>query len=244
MARFIIIFIIAIQSSMAYTAGKFSQINNEKSNTETEGTEMYKGLDGVGQWKSMGSKDEIKLFYSDVEGSSFEAFKAEMTVNADLKTLVAMMQDTDRMHKWMYSTKSVKVLEKKSNTESIRYLINEIPYPFMKDRDLVVHTEITQKENGSVSVRMRKKEGIRADVNNLVRIPRLDTIVRFTPQKDGNVLTEYLGHIEPGGIIQPFIFNMMLKDTPHQTMRDFRKILDSYYKKNDHSDIDYISVPG
>ncbi len=55
---------------------------------------------------------------------------------------------------------------------------------------------------------------------------------------------EYLGHIEPGGVIQPFIFNMMLKDTPHQTMRDFKGILENYYKGRDYGEIDYISVPG
>ena len=127
MKKLVILFLVVFQVSMAYSAGKYSQVQNKNSNHENKEVEMYQGLDGVGQWHSMGEKGDIKLFYSDVSGSSFEAFKAEMIVTADLKTLVSMLQDTDKMHEWMYSTRSVTVLNKISKTESIRYLVNDIP---------------------------------------------------------------------------------------------------------------------
>ena len=177
MKKLVIVFLILFQTVVAQAAEKYSQVKNTNSNKGGEEVGMYKGLDGVGQWHAMGEKDDVKLFYSDVKGSSFEAFKAETVVTADLKTLVSMLQDTDRMHEWMYSTKSVTIINQMSDTESIRYLVNEIPYPFMKDRDLVVHSSITQSDTGTVSIRMTKKEGIRGEVSGMVRIPRLDTIV-------------------------------------------------------------------
>ncbi len=89
------------------------------------------------------------------------------------QTLVSMLQDTDRMHEWMYSTKSVTIIDQISKTESIRYLVNEIPYPFMKDRELVVYSTITQSDTGVVSIRMTKKEGVKDEVSGMVRIPKL-----------------------------------------------------------------------
>ncbi len=73
----------------------------------------------------------------------------------------------------MYSTKSVTIIDQISKTESIRYLVNEIPYPFMKDRELVVYSTITQSDTGVVSIRMTKKEGVKDEVSGMVRIPKL-----------------------------------------------------------------------
>lgn len=193
---------------------------------------MYKGLDSIGPWKSMGTSRGVELYYATVSGSRYEAFKGVMKLRADLRPLVAMFQDTQNMPKWMYSTKSVEVLDQISPVESIRYLINEIPYPLMQDRDVVVHTRLTQHDDGSVAIRMTKKEGIKPDISGKVRIPRLDTLVNFFPKSDGEIEIEYLGHIEPGGVILSKVYNLMLKDTPLETMKDFRDQLKSYQSKN------------
>ena len=61
MAKSVIIFLILIQSAMAQAAGKYSQVKNANSINGSEGVEMYKGLDGVGQWHAMGAVSYTQL---------------------------------------------------------------------------------------------------------------------------------------------------------------------------------------
>lgn len=193
---------------------------------------MYKGLDNLGPWKSMGTSKGIDLYCATVSGSKYDAFKGVTKLRTDLRPMVAMFQDTSNMPNWMYSTKSIEVLDQISEVESIRYLINEIPYPLMQDRDVVVHTKLTQNDDRSIEIRMTKKAGIKPDSAGKVRIPRLDTQVNFIPAEDGEVIIEYLGHIEPGGVILSKVYNLMLKDTPLETMKEFRQQLKKYQTKN------------
>ncbi len=221
-------------------AGPKHSFSPKKDTAEEEVSNIKIELASVQNWEELGSEsDGIQLYTGDVKGSSFEAFKGVMTVNASLKTLVQMFQDVEKMPDWMYSTVSVEILEQISPVETIRYLINEIPYPFMKDRDLTVHTKIEQKIDKTVVIRMVKVADVKESVSGKVRIPFLDTTVKFIPKESGNVQVEYSGHIEPGGIIMGPVYNLMIKNTPLETLRDFRSLIKEYTSK-DVSNIEYI----
>lgn len=56
---------------------------------------------------------QVQLF--SVEQSSYQAFRAEITLHTDLASLLLLFQDVPKQSQWIYRCKEASILKKKTN---------------------------------------------------------------------------------------------------------------------------------
>ena len=96
-------------------------------------------LDGVDyDWKQKKNKKGITVSISSVDGSSYNALRAEMVVDAKVAQLVALVEDMAACPDWAAMCKEARVEKRISDTESFVYTYNKIPFP-VSDRDVYAH---------------------------------------------------------------------------------------------------------
>jgi hypothetical protein len=183
--------------------------------------------EGVSEWEMEEEEESIhlKIFTRDVEGSDLKEFKGEMLVDKKLSTIAALLLDTQVATKWVYQCHTFETVEAFDEKSSYIYLTYSVPWP-VSDRDLVMSSFMVQDP---------KTLAIRVDINSVndylpesddyVRIPRMNGHWALIPQSQGKVLIRYQVHIDPGGIIPNWLSNSAVVDTPYNTLKDMRKML-------------------
>ena len=92
-------------------------------------------------WVTKYDKDGLVI---QLRGAKTTEYRAVMTVNADLKSCVALLQDIESHPQFMTTVKSVELLKVYNNKESLVYSVIDMPFP-MGDKDLVSKAEFINK---------------------------------------------------------------------------------------------------
>ena len=176
------------------------------------------------QWEFKKKKAGIEIYVRPVAGSQFKEFKAVTTVKSNLRRLSAMLLDPKTMSEWMYVTESIQIVEQINPTESIRYVISNFPWP-TKDRDIIIKTRLSQHTDLSVHMLIESIED-HPTVNknpDMIRAKHLTSSVRFFPESEGLIRIEYAAHYDPSGKLPSYLYNLLLLNTPYQTLIDLQK---------------------
>ncbi len=184
-------------------------------------------MDGVEyDWQEKKNKQGIVIFTSSVKDSSFKAVRGEMTVNASIASLVALVEDMPACADWAALCKESRVEERVSATESYVYVYNDVPFP-VSDRDVYAHVVWSkQPETQRVTMTSTATAGGTPETK-AVRIKDAVSQWHFTPNEGGVTKVENFAHIDPNGPTPAWITNMMLVDSPFKTMKNMREIVES-----------------
>lgn len=182
-------------------------------------------------WELRRDKDGIQVHTRSVEGSAFDAVRTTTRMtDVRLSSLVALIEDAPACADWADSCAESYLLERLSETESLVYTHNDMPFP-VKDRDVLAQVKWTQNPM-TLEVVMNSV----ATVGKMDLIPgrlRLTEAMaswNFAPQMDGSVLISNQAHINPGSALPAWVTNMLLTDAPFETMKSFvNKVRDSKY---------------
>ena len=187
----------------------------------------YSQIAGVEyNWEEKRNKSGITIYTSSVEGSPFKAVRGVMEVDATVSSLVALVEDLNACPKWAAFCKEARLEDRISDTESYAYIYNDIPFP-VSDRDVYTHV-VWSIDPGTQKVTMtsRAAEG-GTPKTKAVRLVDAVSQWHFTPLAEGKVKVENFAHIDPNGPTPAWITNMMLVDSPFDSMSNMRKIVES-----------------
>ncbi|MEO0367939.1 MAG: START domain-containing protein [Pseudomonadota bacterium] len=183
------------------------------------------------QWEDKKNSKGITISTSAVEGSPFKAVRGEMTVNASVKDLVALVEDLAVCPEWAALCKEARLEQRISPTESFAYIYNDIPFP-VTDRDVYTHIVWTEDtDTQRVTMTSKATEGGPAKTK-AVRLVDAVSQWHFTPNDDGTTYVESFAHIDPAGPTPAWITNLMLVDSPFKTMVKMREIVESGQYEN------------
>ena len=141
------------------------------------------------------------------------------------KVRAALVMDLDNCPNWAAMCKSAEIIERISPTESYVYSINDAPFP-VRDRDVVAHVKwFYDKPSGRVIMRSDAISDRLPERKGLVRVHQASSEWHFTPQADGMVLVENYAHIDPNGKLPAWIINLLIEDSPYQTLSNMRKLV-------------------
>lgn len=185
----------------------------------------------AGEWELQRDKDGIQVFTRAVTGSDVKAFRGETIVNAELNSIMALLDDTAAFTNWMYQSKNPTLLHKVSLLDRYQYIINDLPWP-AADRALLMRNEITQDIATRVTtVRLTgvSKDKLPAAARNA--LPKLGKAVLVTEitgfyelSPIGNTQTRVVFqlHLNPEGALPASIVNSQLVDNPYETLKAMR----------------------
>lgn len=177
-------------------------------------------------WTQARSANGIKVWTRDVPGYPLREFRAETTVRSTLAGLVTLVMDTDRAADWIYRTRRVDVLQRNDQDATfVVRMITDFPWP-LADRDAVVAGRIFQIGDGTVHIISQSllEDTYPADPA-LVHMRDFYGNWVFRPLGGGLVRVTMQGRADPGGTLPHAIVNLLIHETPYQTMRGLHRVI-------------------
>tara|TARA_B110000858_G_scaffold194805_1_gene249945 strand:+ start:3413 stop:4087 length:675 start_codon:yes stop_codon:yes gene_type:complete len=182
-------------------------------------------------WELRRDKDGIQVHTRSVEGSSFDAVRTTTRMtDVRLSSLVALIEDAPACAEWADSCAESYLVERLSDTESLVYTHNDMPFP-VKDRDVLAQVKWTQHfMTLEVEMNSFATVGKMDVVRGRLRLTEAMASWNFAPQSDGSVLISNQAHINQGSALPGWVTNMLLVDAPFETMKSFvKKVRDPKY---------------
>lgn len=179
------------------------------------------------EWKLAKEQNGIKVYTRHVDGFAIAELKTELTVNAPLNAVIAVITDADNYSKWIYSCTSSAILKKVSETDQYQYQVNDVPYPF-SDRDIVIHFKIWQDpETKKVFTSSTGVPDYIAEKDGLVRVPTFIGGYEITALSENEVKIMYQVRLDPGGNIPDWMVNLFIVKGPYESTKKLRERVES-----------------
>lgn len=185
-------------------------------------------------WQLVKEEDGVKVFLGDVVGSEYKAYRGEAIINAELNSLLALMDDTRACVDWMLNCKNPMLIHKVSMIERYIYQVNNLPWP-VNDRDMVVHVLTSQDARTravTISIEGVRAEDLAIDIQRKipsetkhVRVEKLKGFWKFIPLGGNRTKAIYQMHVELGGILTPAIVNVGVIRSPIKTIQKMREVV-------------------
>jgi len=191
------------------------------------------GLYSQNRWKLSSNRNGIKSFTRPVKGSKMKQFKGETVINANLKTIVAVLRDVPSQPKWMGDCLKSKLLKTFNKNHIVAYNVLNLPWP-VKDRDLQIDTQFIENyDNGRVVVKMTVyPTPIEPITKKYVRVTDFEascTLIRIDENKTKVI---YINRIDPKTNVPEWMANMVAKTNPRKTLTGMiRMVKLSKYKR-------------
>ena len=174
------------------------------------------------EWELRREREGIQVYTRDVSDSPYdEVLSRTLVEGVTLSSMVALIQDAEACSNWADRCADSYVQELLSETEAYVYTHNDLPFP-VRDRDVVSHV-LWRQDAGSLEVVMESVAvaGILPESDGKLRLTEAMTTWRFRPLPDGAIEVTNRAHINPGSRLPGWITNMLLVDTPFETIRAF-----------------------
>lgn len=172
-------------------------------------------------WKLELEKEGIKV-YTRITTSDFKEFKGEILINASITEIEKVLVDIEKYPDWCYKTRSATIIEKDSTT--IRYFYVSDTPGFLKTRVACfeLHREINH-QTGEVIFFLNDILCTNALDKDMLLIPIMKGTWKLTPTGKGGVMVTMQMLTEPGGIIPSWLANLVVVDSPYETLSNLKK---------------------
>jgi hypothetical protein len=179
-----------------------------------------------GAWATLFVREGITVSRQHVEGSSFYAGRATGKLAARFAKLVTVIRDVPNKTAWVRMLKEARLV-RETPSERIEYYYFKTP-AFTRDRDLVVRTTFTiEPQNRRVIFTAQSVEDPECPERpGVVRARLVSGRITLTPADQGGAtLIDSEAHLEPRGQVPGWLFNLIQKTAPKQSLEDLLKRL-------------------
>jgi len=193
-------------------------------------------------WELRKDKAGIQVYTKSVDGSPYDAVRAVTQVdNIRLMSLVALLEDVEACQDWADQCVESTVRKRISDTEAYVYTHNDLPFP-VKDRDALTHVVWSQNpDDYEVVMSSEATTGIMEKIKGRLRLTEAKTSWRFKPLPSGQIEVSNEAHINPGSSLPGWITNMLLVDTPYETIKSF--VAEASMPKYQNAEVNFIIEP-
>lgn len=157
------------------------------------------------RWKPDGTSDGMGIEKRDVNGSSFDEFRVTTTSTLALGTICDAIYAKGLDGRSNVRFKRREVIRQ---TDTERWVYEQIAVPWVSDRDYVMHTRLEQQpaSDGRCEVSFQtENDPAHPPVHGFVRIPVIRGRWSVAPMADGRLSVSYQVFSDPGGGIPAFM---------------------------------------
>lgn len=178
------------------------------------------------EWSEAKRKKGIQILTRPVAGSNIEEFLGRTEVDATLAQVVALLVDPQSCKTLYHQCKELTVLSGNDKKSSV-YLRNGAPWP-VNDRDVIMDRSFEQNEKTfTTTMKMKRLESnAKASPSGVTRMPEFEGYWKLIPLANGKVKIEYQAHFEPGGSVPQSVINMVLTDTPYESLLNLKSLVE------------------
>ncbi|MGQ0737958.1 MAG: START domain-containing protein [Bacteroidota bacterium] len=176
-------------------------------------------------WKPEKEGNGIRVYLSDVKGSSFKAVKVECTFTGTYARLIAVLTNTSRFSEWIFHNKTSRLLKKNSVHDLVYYSETRMPWP-LSNRDVIIRMRInTTNLPGSLSIQGNNEVDFIPEIPGRVRVPHYKANWVVTMPASSSLKISYILEIDPGGSIPPWVANSYADKGPFETFSNLAEEL-------------------
>ena len=180
---------------------------------------------GQYRWKLERNEDGIKIYSADVPNSVFKAVKVECTLTGTYTKLFSILSNVPHFNKWVYRTKTSRLLKKNSPYDFVYYTETELPWP-MSNRDAVVHMRFnTDSLPKFLIITGTGETGWVAPKSGLERVNHYKAKWRVTMPTAQTIHIDYEYELDPSGNVPGWLTNMTNDKGPFETFSNLAKKL-------------------
>lgn len=199
------------------------------------------------EWEEISCRNGIRVLSREMPGSDIIAFRGIVTINADIGTIINVINDKQRRKEWVDRLMESSTLKQDSSLESIEYTKISCPWP-ISDRDFVFKsTTYIDEEKGQVVMDMNSVDyPAMPPAEGVVRGETRHSVYTLMRIEDGITMVEVEFYGDPKGWIPVWVANVFQKRWPEITLTRLRRqaarkeVRDSYAYYNNLSDY-YVS---
>jgi len=168
------------------------------------------------EWELRKERDDIRIYTRKVEGYKIQEVKGVTEIEASPERILKVLRDVKGYPEWIHSCTVAEVLEISGDNEIIYYTVIKVPWP-VTDRDMVQKMEIEDLQGSYQTHTLSLPEFI-PEKKGLVRMPASNGGWKLVGRVNGTTLVEMQFLNDPGGSIPGWLVNMLLTESPFQTM--------------------------
>jgi hypothetical protein len=177
-------------------------------------------------WQWMRTREGITTWRTERPAQELSAFRAQMLLDADLWTTLAILEDVERACEWTSHCAEMRRLRAISEQELVVYARIAAPWP-VRDRDVVVRVRLSYAEAGELLLSIdATHDALHEGASGIVRMPRFRAHYRFRALGAQRTEVEYQVDVDPGGTLPDWLKRMIARDLTHDTLADLRKRTD------------------
>jgi hypothetical protein len=186
------------------------------------------------QWTLKKDSDGVKVYNSPSGGEDLIIFKGVTEVNAPIEVVTEVVRDIASYPKWYWQCKEARVLKSdQSKRTIIFYFVSHPGWP-VADRDFIVYnTQAGDPKSGEVSFALGNiAEDIVPKPEGIVRLKHVSGGWNLKKIDKNKTSVTLVIKTEPGGSVPKAIANMVMADTPLNTLKELKKFAqqDKYYQ--------------
>ncbi len=169
-------------------------------------------------WKETARSNGVVVAERSAPDQRVPTFRAIGLVDADLPTVLRVIQEADRHPEWLEDCIGARVLARESESVSYTYHRTNVPWP-LADRDVILRTEVEVVEpRGLVFVRFRSAPDRAPVVSGVVRIATLEGFYRLEALAGHRTSVEYRVTVEPAGRVPSWVQSRATRSIPLSTV--------------------------
>lgn len=193
-------------------------------------TAFFSEAQNAESWKLKSDKNSVKVYYRST--GDVHEIKLLYRMKARMSNLMHLLNDVDTYPIWGYKITEAHQVRHVSDNEMYYYTLIDFPWP-LSDRDMVMHTKMTQDPETRVIISQSKAvKGMVPPKKGVVRITDARTNWRIMPAGAGFVDIEYQLYSHPGGNLPDWAINMALDYGPKESLKNIENMLkDPKYAK-------------
>ena len=175
------------------------------------------------EWKKSLEKDEITVYTRKSATSKFHEFRAETLMEGSLDRFKEIISDVDGYVSWQPDCKAATLIERKNENDFIYHMDIKVPFPFEK-RDMVQQIQIAESTNRLTVQIISRPEKVE-EQKKCVRMVEADGTWELTVLPSGKIKVDFQYHGNPGGDIPAWLVNSFVVKSPHQSLKNIRKLM-------------------
>ena len=176
-------------------------------------------------WEFRSKEDGISVYTRKLTSGLME-FKADVIVSKPIDQVVAFYEDEKKTPEWYYECTHMELLKDEGPSSKIFHFVMRPPWP-VSERDAVFRrVKSVDLLGGAVTFDLLSIPEVLPPQKGKVRVPYLKLVWRFTPLKEGGTEVYFQQHGKAGGYIPSLIVNALVIDTPLNTLKKFRELVE------------------
>ena len=176
-------------------------------------------------WELSKNKNGIKVYTRKTDSSDFKAVRVDAVLTGTTERLIDILMGIEKNIKWVYHTKTLRLIKRYNETELIYYAETSLPWP-MKNRDQAIRIKVfPDSANRKVKITTVGEPGAIPATKGIVRVPYFLGIWDVRALNNHEISIQYYLNVDPGGSIPAWISNMFVAKGPYETFINLSNLL-------------------